>query len=173
MIRKAVMDDIGAIVNTYEELLAYEQINGSNSNWRLGVYPTIKVPQEKVPAGEMFVLEHDGNICGSMVLNNDQAVEYQDMNWKYTIQADEVLVIHTLCIPPEMSRCGYAKEMLQFAKDYAKKKQCRVIRLDTYAHNEPAKRLYVKNGFEIIGYGPILLNGLIKEEQVYLECRIN
>lgn len=46
-------------------------------------------------------------------------------------------------------------------------------RMEKYAHNEPAKKLYLHNGFRIAGYGRILLQGLIDEEQVYLEYEVN
>jgi hypothetical protein len=45
------------------QLLTYEQQYGSNSNWKLGVYPTIAVPEQKVPAGTMYVLEENGGVC--------------------------------------------------------------------------------------------------------------
>lgn len=35
------------------------------------------------------------------------------------------------------------------------------------------KRLYQCNGFRIAGYGRSLLQGLIDEEQVFLECPVN
>ncbi len=63
MIRKAVESDINAIADTYNELLTYEEKHGSNTNWKLGVYPTIKVPQEKIPTGTMYVLDEEGEIC--------------------------------------------------------------------------------------------------------------
>lgn len=172
MIRLATTDDIKAIENTYTELLTFEQEHTSNSNWKLGIYPTIKVPKEKVPTKTMFVLEDNHEICASMVLNQDQALEYESIPWKYEATKDKVLVIHTLCIPPSKAGNGYGRAMVEFAKDYALKHGCKVIRLDTYAHNEPAKRLYQKLGFIISGYGTILLQGLIKEDQVYLECKL-
>ena len=46
------------------------------------------------------------------------------------------------------------------------------MRIDTYAHNEPAKSLYQKNGFRIAGYYESLLEGLIKEELAFLEYKI-
>lgn len=49
---------------------------------------------------------------------------------------------------------------------------CRVMRIDTHAENEPAKKLYRKNGFRIVGYGESLLEGLIPEKQVFLECNL-
>lgn len=172
MIRIATKDDIKAIENTYTELLTYEQDHTSNSNWKLGVYPTIKVPQEKVPTKTMFVLEENHVICASMVLNQEQAKEYDSIQWQHKENKDKILVIHTLCIPPSQSGKGYGGDMVKFAKDYALQHGFKVIRLDTYAHNEPAKRLYLKHGFSIAGFGTIILQGLIKEEQVYLECKL-
>ena len=173
MIRKAVEQDAAAIAGTYEALLRYEKVYGSNSNWQLGVYPTIRVPESQIPLGSMYVLEEQGEICASMVLNGEQAEEYAAVDWKYPALPREVLVIHTLCIPPEKAGHGYGGRMVAFAKETAKQMGCRVIRIDTYAHNEPAKRLYQKLGFQIAGYGNILLQGVIPEEQVYLELSLN
>jgi ribosomal protein S18 acetylase RimI-like enzyme len=64
------------------------------------------------------------------------------------------------------------KKMVEYAKALAAENGCAVIRLDTFAHNEPARNLYLRNGFRIAGYGRILLQGLIDEEQVYLECEV-
>lgn len=172
MIRKATMKDVNAIARTYEELLIFEKENGSNSNWEWNVYPTAAVPESKIPAGSMYVLEEEGEICASMVLNQDQAEEYAQVDWLYPAKQEEVLVIHTLCVRPSRSGNGYGRMMVQYAKQYAVGIGCSVVRIDTYAHNEPAKRLYQNNGFRIAGYGRILLQGLIDEDQVYLECKL-
>lgn len=172
MIRKATENDIEAIGKTYESLLTYEAHNGGFSNWKSGVYPTVAVAEEKVPTGTMYVLEEEGNICASMILNNEQAPEYDAVEWNYPAPPKQVLVVHTLCIPPEMAGRGYGRQMVAYAKEYARANGYAVIRIDTYAYNEPAKALYLKNGFQIAGYGNSLLQGLIEEEQVYLEYRL-
>lgn len=172
MIRLAKETDIDKIAETYTDLLQYEEANGSNSNWKLNVYPTVDVPKNKIPTETMYVLEEDDEICASMVLNNEQAPEYSDVQWKFPAENKQVLVIHTLCIPPKKSGKGYGRKMVEFAKEFALMHGCKVIRIDTYAHNEPAKKLYQKNDFQIAGYGRILLQGLIDEEQVYLECEV-
>ncbi len=169
MIRKAQMADVAAIAATYTQLLEHEACQGSHSNWRLNIYPTAASAKQAVLAGQMYVMESEGGICASMVLNNHQAEEYAAMPWQYPAAAEQVLVIHTLCIPPSQSGKGLASQMLNFAKAFARDSGCQVIRLDTYAHNEPAKSLYQKHGFRIVGYAPSLLQGLIPEEQVFLE----
>ncbi len=172
MIRKAVNADNGPIAATYDELLRYEQQHENHSNWQLGVYPTAAVPESRIPEGSMYVLEENGEICASMIINHEQADEYAGVDWAYRADGEQVLVIHTLCIPPSKASRGYGTQMLHFAKEYAAEHGCRVIRIDTYAHNEPAKSLYRKSGFRIAGYGIALLQGLIKEELVFLEYRM-
>ncbi len=108
-----------------------------------------------------------------MVLNSDQAAEYADIQWKYAAVPEKVLVIHTLCIPPDKAGKGYATKMLDFAKSFAKEQHFEVIRIDTYAENKPAINLYINNGFTIAGYGNIVLQGVIPEHQVYLEYFVN
>lgn len=169
MIRRAIHRDIAEIAKTYEALFEYEKKAGRSSNWQAGVYPTVHVPERGVSEGTMYVLEEHGNICASMVLNHEQAEEYSLVEWFYPAEEDKVLVIHTLCIPPQKAGRGYGTQMISYAKSFAEKTGCTVIRIDTYAYNEPAKKLYLKNGFRIAGYGSILLQGLIQEEQVYLE----
>lgn len=166
------MTDIAAIADTYTALLTHEQNNGSHSNWKLGVYPTIAVPETTIPSGTMYVLEENGEVCASMVLNHEQAEEYAEVEWQYSGEGNSVLVIHTLCIPPQKSGHGYGRQMVEYAKHYATETGCTTIRIDTYAHNKPAKRLYLRNGFRIAEYGRILLQGLIEEEQVYMECEV-
>ncbi|MGN0332957.1 MAG: GNAT family N-acetyltransferase [Lachnospiraceae bacterium] len=119
MIRKAEKRDIAAIADTYTELLTYEQQHNNRSNWKPGVYPTIAVPEQKVPTGTMYVLEENKEICASMVLNHEQAEEYADIDWKYPGNNEEVLVIHTLCVSPQKSGRGYGRKMVEYAKTFA------------------------------------------------------
>ncbi len=172
MIRQATYADIPAIAETYRALLTYEERHGSTSNWKLGVYPTIAVPENKVPTGTMYVLEEAGEICASMVLNHDQAEEYASVDWQYPGDNDQVLVIHTLCIPPEKAGHGYGSRMVEYAQQMPAETDCTAVRIDTYAYNEPAKKLYCKHGFRIAGSGISLLQGLIEEKQVFLEWKV-
>ncbi len=170
MIRKATIADTAAVADTYTALLLHEQTHGSHSNWKLGVYPTAQYAEETAAAGMLFVLEENSEICASMVLNHNQADEYAGIAWKFPAEPEQVLVIHTLCIPPERAGHGYATQMMRFAAQYARAQNWTVIRLDTYEHNEPAKRLYLKNGFHLAGSADALLHGVISEQLVYLEC---
>ena len=116
MIRLATKNDIAAVAESYDQLLKHEQINGGFSNWILGVYPTIQVAEETVKNGTMYVLDKDGEVCASMIINNEQANEYEYIDWLYPAEKEKVLVVHTLCIPPKSARKGYGKQMVFSAR---------------------------------------------------------
>lgn len=171
-IRKALPGDAAAIASSYDELLDHERRCGSHTNWVKGVYPTRAVPEKHIPLGDMYVLENEGQICASMVLNGEQAPAYAQIPWQYPAEAGEVMVIHTLCVPPSQARRGHGEAMLNFALEAARSRGCKVMRLDTFWENAPAKGMYLKNGFSIAGYADVLHEGLIYEKLVYLERRI-
>lgn len=176
MIRLAKRDDISKVAKTYEELLIYEKENGSFSNWQLNVYPTIATAQKAYNDGTLYILEEvfeeKTEICSSVILNKNQAPEYKEINWKFQASDNEVFVIHTLCTPPSKASKGYGKQIINFAIDLAKELNCKVIRLDTWAENKPAAKLYNKLGFRLAGYADFNLAGLIKEKQVFFEMNL-
>lgn len=172
MIRKATALDLDRIEHTYTELLTYEQDHGGFSNWALGIYPVRATAERALAADTLYVLEEDGEICASMNLNQDQPEEYADIDWQYPAAPKEVMVIHTLCIPPSQARKGYGREMVCFAQEKAVQAGCTVLRIDTFLGNEPAKALYAASGFRIAGTGRMLLAGVIEEDQVYLEKKL-
>ena len=172
MIRAATTADIDAIEAGYTELLLHEAEHGSNSQWELGVYPTRATAERAVETGTMFVMEEDGLICASMILNSHQAPEYCESPWLYPAADDEVLVIHTLCVPPSMAGRGLGKRMVDFATGFGLGRGMRVLRLDTNKKNLPAQRLYLKNGCRLAGSRHCLHEGVLDTELVYLERQL-
>lgn len=168
-IRRADQDDIPAIADTYKRLLIYEREHGTHSNWKPDVYPTVDVPEKAVPEGTMYVLTDDWEICASMILDHNQAPEYAEIVWRCEAEPDKVLVIHTLCVPPDQAGHGYGQKMVRFAEEAAANAGYTCIRIDTWFYNEPAQNLYKKCGFQTAGYGRIVLHDLIDEEQIYME----
>lgn len=169
MIRKATKEDIDAIESTYIELLAHEQNTVSYSNWKLGLYPTRKVAETGVENGTLFVLEENNQICASMLLNQIQPDEYAAIEWHFLAEENEVLVIHTLCIPPSKAGCGFGTSMVRFALEYAKGIGYKTVRLDTYLGNQPAVSLYESLNFRYAGSADVLLQGIIPEKQKFFE----
>lgn len=169
-IRKAGLNDITEILSTYSALHEHERQYGVNTNWSAGVYPVPELPLKKIESGAMYVLDN-GAICASMAIDSACSPEYEKIDWRYQAPPEKILTIHVLVVDPRKFGSGYGKRMISFAKNFGLKNGFQSIRIDTWIHNEPAKSLYVKNGFEIAGYGPISLYGLHQDE-VYLECKL-
>lgn len=41
------------------------------------------------------------------------------MAWQYPGEGEDVLVVHTLCVPPRFAGHRYGSRMVQYAKEYA------------------------------------------------------
>ena len=172
MIRRAVTADIDAVERHYTELLAFESEHGSRTNWKSGVYPTRRVAEKGVEDGSLFVLEEEGELCASMLLNHVQPEVYASIPWQYPAEAEKVLVIHTLCVPPSCAGKGIGTRMVRFAEKEAGARECQVLRLDTWEHNAPAASLYRRLGFRYAGIAAVMFEGCIAENLIFFEKEI-
>ena len=168
-IRPAVAEDLDAIAETYSELFSYEQIHGSSSNWISGVYPTRAGAAASLEAGTLYVLTEGGQVRGSMILNQEQAPDYASIPWTIPAQPEQVMVVHTLCIPPSKARRGWGRAMVAFALETARARGCSVLRLDTAVVNHPAAALYEGMGFHRAGQAHVIHQGLIPEDLLFFE----
>ena len=173
MFRPATASDLDTIERHYTELLTHETETGrSTTNWALGVYPPRETAAKAQAEGALYVLEEAGETVASVILNQHQDEFYAGINWQYSAPPEQVLVIHTLCIPPCHAGRGLGRQMVQYAKQHAAAMGCTVIRLDTWAGNLPAATLYQKCGFSLCGRTEVLFQSKIPEELVFLEYKI-
>ena len=172
MIRNAQPNDINAIEALYNEHFTHEETVKNYSNWQRGIYPIRATAEKTVALGTMYVLEENNEIRAAVILNDVQGHFYREIPWQFPAADNEVLVIHTLCVSPSHYGKGCAGKIIDFAKDLAKANGRKVIRMDTYSGNEPAKNLYQKHGFRIAGYIDTLLEGVIAEEFAMLEIEL-
>ncbi len=173
MIRKALVRDLDEVEAIYHEVLDFEAANGSYTNWQKGLYPTKGDAEKALREGTLFVGEDEaGRLYGSIILNHIQPKEYGNIPWKISAENDDVLVIHTLCIRPNSSGKGYGREFVAFAEEYARKRWCKVIRLDTYEGNEPAIGLYSNLGYALAGKCLFHFQNVIWENLVCMEKSI-
>lgn len=117
-------------------------------------------------------MHEENGLCASMILNKVQPEDYKKITWLYAAEEEETAVIHTLCVPPSRAGMGYGRRMVQYALDRAREWGCKAVRIDTFAGNEPAAALYTKMGFRYAGTAPVLLQGLIPEEQKFFEKQV-
>lgn len=77
-------------------------------------------------------------------------------------------VIHALAIDPQKQKRGIGTETLQFCVARAKAENYKSIRADIVPTNDPARRLFEKNGFVYVGDTDLELSiGGIPEFSLY------
>ena len=82
-----------------------------------------------------------------MVLNHNCNESYSKIVWEVEAAADEVTIIHLLCVLPEYGRRGCGKKLMTYAMAHAAENAQKAIRLDVMEQNLPAIRLYDAMGF--------------------------
>lgn len=170
MLRKATASDISRIAAIYDEVIDFQKLNGGYMSWIKGVYPTKQTASDALSLDRLYAFEKDGCIVGSVILDCEQPSEYSKVNWATKSDSRKALVIHTLCVAPDYMGIGIATEMLSFAKELATSLNCSSMRLATNSKNSGAIHLYEKNGFSIIGYDKVLLDGKIEcPRQCFME----
>lgn len=151
MIRKGTAADLDRAEEIYNEILDHQAATVNYTNWVKGLYPTRENARRALEAGTFYVMEDAGTVVGVANLNHIQPAEYANIRWTIPAQGEEVLVIHTLCIPPSCAGRGYARVFVAFAEALGRRQGCRCIRLDTYVGNLPAISLYTKLGYRDAG----------------------
>lgn len=160
MVRKATKEDIDAVAALFDELHVAEANGLCTTGWIQDVYPIRKTAEDAVERDDLYVLEADGKILGTAILNQLQMDVYKNGDWKYPADESEVLVMHTLVISPSHWGEGYAKEFFAFYEELARKMGCRVVRIDTNSRNSKARSIYNKMGYREAGIFPCNLFGI-------------
>lgn len=113
-------------------------------------YPDEKVVLKDLENGNLFVALSDDKIVGTIVLNEHQDAEYQQLNW-LTDNSSKNLVVHRLAVLPSCQGKGIAQKLMDFSEDFAKTEGYDSIRLDTLSINLRNVSFYLKRGYLKIG----------------------
>lgn len=160
IIRKAEARDLDAIESIYNNVLLKEEEGEVIIGWERGIYPRRETAEAALKRNDIFVMEDEGAIVGSGIINKEQVDVYEKANWKYKAKDSEVMVLHTLVIDPNKSGKGYGKKFVEFYEDYARTNDCKYLRMDTNEKNKAARSLYTKLDFNEIDCLPCIFNGL-------------
>lgn len=98
-------------------------------------YPDRRTIEDDIRNQTMYGL-NNGVLCGMVVLNEMQAPEYAQVNWKY--KDDKPFVVHRLCVKPANQGSGIATRLMIFSEEYAKERKYKNIRLDAFIQNPAA-----------------------------------
>ena len=172
-IRKAGEQDLDAVESIYDAVHSAEEAGERIIGWERGVYPTRATAEAALARGDLFVLEEDGEILGTALINQIQVDVYAGAPWEYPAADREVCVLHTLAIMPAAARRGCGRRFVQFYEDYARARGWYELRMDTNVCNTAARALYRKLGYREIGIVPTEFNGIPGVDLVLLEKHLN
>lgn len=167
MFRKATYEDIDKIAKIYDKAHTLEEQGLTTTGWQRAIYPTRETAEKSVEAGDMFVMETEGQIVACGRINKEQVDVYADVEWSYDAPDDEVMVLHTLVVDSDCKGKGYGTQFVDFYERYSFEKGCRYLRIDTNERNTQARRLYKKLGYTEKAIVKCVFNGI---EGVGLVC---
>lgn len=112
-------------------------------------YPNISIVEQDLKEGVLYVLKDGKEIVSAINISEKQEPEYKQINWEF--DDSKVLVIHRLVIDSKHQRKGYARQLMDFAENYAKENKYSSIRLDAYSAHKRVIEFYKKRNYFIRG----------------------
>lgn len=147
MIRLAKNLEIPHILNI-TKACAKSMINQGIYQWNEH-YPSQEAFERDIARKELYVLEVDNKILGTIVISTYMDEEYLPIKWLTTNQRN--IYIHRLAVHPEEQKKGYAQKLMDFAEDYARKEGFASVRLDTFSQNSRNNTFYQARGYQKLG----------------------
>ncbi len=149
VIRQATAGDYEAVVDFYYDIIDHQDEREFGAKWTKDVYPSRGDIRTDIDNGNMYIGTVDGRIaCAMAVTGNDEI--YNDVIWPTEASEDEVSVVHLLAVHNDYAGLGFAKQLVNYAKDLSRTLGRKVIRLDVLKGNLPAEKLYLKCGFRFV-----------------------
>ena len=147
MIRRAKITEIPDIL-TITKACASDTICKGIFQWNQH-YPSNEAFEKDIERAELYVLEIDSRITGTIVISTFMDEEYAKVDW---LTPDENNVyIHRLSIHPDFQGKGFAQQLMDFAETNARQNGCVSVRLDTFSQNSRNQRFYQTRGYQKLG----------------------
>ncbi|MFC0603540.1 GNAT family N-acetyltransferase [Winogradskyella pulchriflava] len=147
MIRKGKIEDIEAIMKLTKACAKFMITNGIYQ-WNEH-YPNPSAFENDIERNELYVLEHNGFVSGTIVISTLMDQEYMPIKW--LTKNENNIYIHRLAIHPELQGKGYAQQLMAFAEKHAIENNYSSIRLDTFSQNKRNQKFYELRGYKRLG----------------------
>ncbi|WP_394748196.1 GNAT family N-acetyltransferase [Spongiimicrobium salis] len=147
MIRRAKISEITDIL-TITKACSAHMIKKGIYQWNEH-YPDAQTFEKDLQRKELYVLEREGIIVGTIVLSTFMDEEYKAVNWN--TPTGKNLYIHRLSVIPELQGKGYAQKLMDFGEQYAREQQFVSVRLDTFSQNPRNQKFYETRGYSKLG----------------------
>ncbi len=147
MIRKGSPKDIEPIMQMCKAC-AKHMISKGIYQWNEH-YPKASTFENDVQRNELYVLDIDEQVKGTIVVSTFMDEEYIPIKW--LTENKNNIYIHRLAIHPELQGKGYAQKLMNFAEQYAIDNNYSSIRLDTFSQNKRNQKFYELRGYKRLG----------------------
>lgn len=138
---KSEPGDISTIFYLYDMAVAYQKTK-FDKHWL--AFDRAMVEKEIIEYKQWKLME--GNVMACIF-----AIAYDDpFIWKEK-NNDPSIYIHRIVTHPDYHGRHYVKAIIDWAKEHARQKNKKFIRMDTWGDNERLKEYYVNCGFDYLG----------------------
>jgi GNAT superfamily N-acetyltransferase len=146
-IRKATLADFDSLFKIILDCKEDMKVKGVEQ-WP-SHHPSKETIQNGIESNCHYVLIDGGKIVGGVLLNHACDDQYKLVKWR--VEDKNPLMVHRLAVSPKLQGKGYAKKLMEFAEEFAKKEGSKSIRLDTYKLNSVSNKFYEKLGYKLVG----------------------
>ena len=153
MIRKAKPPEIDKIIKI-TRACAKSMIEQNIYQWNEH-YPNKAAFETDLKNNELYVLLTNKGLgkaetlIGCITISTIKDNEYNEIDW---LTEDGLnYYIHRLAIHPKNQRKGHAKQLMDFAEDFAKQQKATSVRLDTFSLNTANQKFYENRGYKRLG----------------------
>ena len=147
LLTKATQHDFSAVCALYQAVCA-GMADSASPQWVWGEYPNEEFLQKSLDAGTLYVAHEDGKLLCAVTIDTNFDPEYADVNWLFGTKPG---AFHRLAIAPDQQGKGLGKKIIADVCDILCSQGCDTLRIDTYANNEKAQRLYGAIGMRKAG----------------------
>ncbi len=147
MIRPAKISEIPDIL-TITQACAKKMQEDGIFQWNEH-YPSKEAFIKDIAREELFVIEENNSVQGTIVISTLMDKEYRPIQW--LTPSGNNAYIHRLSVHPNLQGKGLAQQMMDFAENYSKEKKIVSVRLDTFSQNKRNQRFYEQRGYQKLG----------------------
>lgn len=140
--RNAARSDLPAVMQLIRAAIAEMQRQGIDQ-WD-DVYPAEPHLAADIEARQLCCGTDGERLAVIYVLNQECDPAYDSADWSY--DGSRFAVLHRLCVHPDYWGQGIAQQTMEQIESGLRDAGCKAIRLDVFAKNPAALRLYARNG---------------------------
>ena len=131
-------------VKEIAEACAEKMIEDNIFQWN-EKYPSKEIFREDIKNNDLFVAWINSEIVGCIMLSSYKDDVYKNVKW--ISEDSNNLYIHRLAVHPSFQKKGIARKMMDYAEAYAKSKNHKSVRLDTFSKNHRNNKFYKSRGY--------------------------